>query len=89
MKFQWTEREPHPSEQGTKMVLKPEESPQWAKESILARRVTTIWLVKRPVRCPDFEDKSLQKVDGLVEIPYISDEHADENPEVRVSMKGV
>ncbi|XP_022971345.1 activator of 90 kDa heat shock protein ATPase homolog [Cucurbita maxima] len=36
----------------------------------------------------DSEGKSLQKVDGLVEIPYISDENADEDPEVRVSVKG-
>ena len=32
-----------PPEQSTKMVLKPEDSPQWAKEPILAKRPTTTW----------------------------------------------
>ena len=36
---------------------------------------------------PNSEGKSLQKVDGLVEISYISDEKADEDPEFRVSVK--
>ena len=35
----------------------------------------------------DSAGKSVQKVDGLVEIPYISDENADEDPEVRVSVQ--
>lgn len=35
----------------------------------------------------DGDGGSLLKVDGLVEIPYISDENADENPEIRVSVK--
>lgn len=35
----------------------------------------------------DGEGGSLLKVDGLVEIPYISDENADEDPEIRVSVK--
>ena len=58
-------------EQGTKTMLKPEESPHWAKEPILAGRAAATWLAKRPVWHPDFKGKSLQKVDGLVEIPYI------------------
>ena len=66
-------------------MLKPEESLHWAKEPILARRVATTWLTKRPVRHPDSEGKSLQKVDGFVEIPYIS--NTDEDPEIKVSMK--
>ncbi|QCE05172.1 Activator of Hsp90 ATPase [Vigna unguiculata] len=33
------------------------------------------------------DGKLLQKVDGGVEIPYISDENADEDPEVRVTVK--
>ena len=44
-------------------MLKPEESPQWVKEPILARREATTWLVKRPVRRLDSKGKSLQKVD--------------------------
>ena len=34
-----------------------------------------------------FDGKSLLKVDGVVEIPYIADENADEDPELRVSVK--
>ena len=45
------------------------------------------WLVKRPVRHPDFEGKSLQKVNRLLKILYVFDESADEDPEVRVSTK--
>ncbi|PON56324.1 Activator of Hsp90 ATPase [Trema orientale] len=35
----------------------------------------------------DADGKSLLKVDGVVEIPYIADENADEDPELRVSVK--
>ncbi|KAF3442660.1 hypothetical protein FNV43_RR16576 [Rhamnella rubrinervis] len=35
----------------------------------------------------DPDGKSLLKVDGVVEIPYIADENADEDPEVRVTVK--
>ncbi|XP_057424560.1 uncharacterized protein LOC130718110 [Lotus japonicus] len=35
----------------------------------------------------DAEGKILNKVNGTVEIPYISDENADEDPEVRVTVK--
>ncbi|XP_004497884.1 uncharacterized protein [Cicer arietinum] len=35
----------------------------------------------------DSDGKLLHKVTGTVEIPYISDENADEDPEVRVSVK--
>lgn len=35
----------------------------------------------------DSDGKSLLKVDGLVEFPYIADENADEDPELRVSVK--
>ncbi|KAJ6994211.1 activator of 90 kDa heat shock protein ATPase [Populus alba x Populus x berolinensis] len=35
----------------------------------------------------DSEGNSLLKVDGSVEIPYISDENADEDPEIRVTVK--
>ncbi|KAJ4705544.1 activator of 90 kDa heat shock protein ATPase-like [Melia azedarach] len=35
----------------------------------------------------DDDGVSLLKVDGLVEIPYISDENADEDPEIRVIVK--
>ncbi|XP_065856800.1 uncharacterized protein [Euphorbia lathyris] len=35
----------------------------------------------------DSDGKSLLKADGSVEIPYISDENADEDPEIRVSIK--
>lgn len=35
----------------------------------------------------DADGKSLLKVDGLVEIPYIADENADEDPEVKISVK--
>ena len=70
-----------------KDMLKPKELPQWAKEPILARWPVATWLAKRPMQHPDFEDKSLQKVDGLVEIPYISNENADENPKVKESVK--
>ncbi|XP_054784206.1 uncharacterized protein LOC129291089 [Prosopis cineraria] len=35
----------------------------------------------------DSEGKSLLKVNGTVEIPYISDENADEDPEVKVTVK--
>ncbi|XWS59271.1 hypothetical protein CRYUN_Cryun08bG0107100 [Craigia yunnanensis] len=35
----------------------------------------------------DGEGKTLLKVDGSVEIPYISDENADEDPEVKVTIK--
>ena len=44
-------------------------------------------LAKRPVRHLDSEGKSLQKVDGLVEIPYISEENTNDHPEIRVSVK--
>ncbi|KAK4759610.1 hypothetical protein SAY87_022741 [Trapa incisa] len=35
----------------------------------------------------DSDGKSLLKVEGSVEIPYISDENADEDPELRVTVK--
>ncbi|KDP24654.1 hypothetical protein JCGZ_25570 [Jatropha curcas] len=35
----------------------------------------------------DSDGKSLLKVDGSVEIPYIADENANEDPEIRVSVK--
>lgn len=35
----------------------------------------------------DSDGKSLLKVDGSVEIPYISDENADEDPEIRVTVR--
>ncbi|ERN11128.1 activator of 90 kDa heat shock protein ATPase homolog [Amborella trichopoda] len=35
----------------------------------------------------DSEGKSLQKVDGDVEFPYIADENADEDPEVKIIVK--
>ncbi|OWM82642.1 activator of 90 kDa heat shock protein ATPase homolog 1 [Punica granatum] len=35
----------------------------------------------------DSDGKSLLKVDGTVEIPYISDENADEDPELKVTIK--
>lgn len=35
----------------------------------------------------DSDGKSLLKVDGSVEIPYISDENADEDPEIKVTIK--
>ena len=74
-------------EKGTNTMLNPEESPHWAKEPILARRAATIWLAKRRVRRPDSKGKSLHKVDGLIEILYISEENADEDPKIRVSVK--
>jgi len=61
-------------EQGTKTMLKPEESPHWANEPILARRAAATWLAKMPMRRPDSKGKSLQKVDGLIEILYIFEE---------------
>lgn len=42
--------------------------------------------MKRPVQCTDFEGKSLQKVDGLIEISYFFEENADEDPEIWVSV---
>ena len=39
------------------------------------------------MRRPDLKGKSLRKVDGFVEILYIFDENADEDPEFRVSVK--
>ena len=53
----------------------------------MARRAATTWLAKRSVWCPYSKGKSLQKVDRLIEIPYIFEENDDENPEVRVSVK--
>ncbi|KAJ0242493.1 hypothetical protein HA466_0209480 [Hirschfeldia incana] len=35
----------------------------------------------------DSEGKTIAKAEGLVEMPYISDENADEDPEIRVSVK--
>ncbi|XP_062112178.1 uncharacterized protein LOC133823422 [Humulus lupulus] len=35
----------------------------------------------------DVDGKSLLKVEGVVEIPYIADENADEDPELRFSVK--
>ncbi|KAJ4847232.1 hypothetical protein Tsubulata_035615 [Turnera subulata] len=35
----------------------------------------------------DSDGKTLLKVDGSVDIPYISDENADEDPEIRVTVK--
>ncbi|CAI0402757.1 unnamed protein product [Linum tenue] len=35
----------------------------------------------------DADGKSLLKVDGSVDIPYISDENADEDPEIRVTVR--
>ncbi|KAJ8754458.1 hypothetical protein K2173_005619 [Erythroxylum novogranatense] len=35
----------------------------------------------------DAEGKTLLKVDGSVEVPYISDENADEDPEIRITVK--
>ena len=52
-------------EKGTKTMLKPRESPHWAKEPILARRAAATWLAKRPVRHPDSKGRSLHKVNGL------------------------
>ena len=66
-------------------MLKPEELPQWGKKPVLARRLATTWLAKRPLQRPDSEGKSLQKVDSLLKILYIFDENADEDSEVRVS----
>ena len=57
-------------EQGTKIMLKSEESPQWAKDTISVRRVAATWLVKMPVRRPDSKGKSLQKVKGLPSSVY-------------------
>ena len=51
----------------------------------MARRPATTWL--RLVWLLDSEGKSLSKVDGLVEISYIFNENADEDPKVRVSVK--
>ena len=68
-------------------MLKSEESPQWMKESILARRSATTWLAKRLVRHSNFKGKSVQKVDELIEIPYIFEVNADEDPDIRVSVK--
>ena len=68
-------------------MLKPEESPHWAKEPILARRAAATWLAKRPVRHPDSKGKSLHKIDGLIEILYIFEESADEDPKIRVYVK--
>ena len=68
-------------------MLKLEESPQSMKEPILARRAVVTWLAKRPVRHLDSKGKSLQKVDRLIKIPYISKENADEDPKIRVSVK--
>ena len=45
------------------------------------------WLAKRPVRHLDSKGISLQKIDGLIEIPYIFKENADEDREIRVSVK--
>ena len=53
----------------------------------MAKRAAATCLMKRPVRCPDSKGKSLQKVDGLIEIPCISEENTDEDPEIRVSVK--
>ena len=39
------------------------------------------------MRHPNSEGKSLEKVDGLVEIPYISEKNIDEDPEIRVFLK--
>ena len=68
-------------------MLKPKESPQWAKEPILARRASATWLAKRSVRRPDSKGKSLQKVDGLIEILYIFEENTDDDHEIRVFVK--
>ena len=53
----------------------------------MAGREAATLLAKRPVRHLDSEGKSLQKVDGLVEIPYISEENTNDHPEIRVSVK--
>ena len=39
------------------------------------------------MRRPDSKGKSLQKVHGLIEILYISEENADEDRKIRVSAK--
>ena len=57
-----------------------------AKEPILARRAAATWLAKMPVRRLDSKGKSLQKVDRLIEILYISERNADEDPKIRVSV---
>ena len=67
-------------------MLKPEESPQWAKKPILARRAAVTWLTKRLVRCLDSKGKSLQKVDRFLEILYIFDGNAHEDSEVKVML---
>ena len=53
----------------------------------MERRAAEPWLAKRPMRRPDSKGKSLHKVDGLIEILYISEENADEDPKIMVSMK--
>ena len=53
----------------------------------MARRAAATWLAKRPVRRLDSKGKSLHKVDGLIEILYISEENADEDPKIRISVK--
>uniref|UniRef100_A0A2P2M796 Uncharacterized protein MANES_09G037400 n=1 Tax=Rhizophora mucronata TaxID=61149 RepID=A0A2P2M796_RHIMU len=35
----------------------------------------------------DSDGKSLLKVDGSIEVPYLSDENADEDPEIKVTVK--
>ena len=44
-------------------------------------------MANRPVRRPDSKGKSLHKVDGLIEILYISEENADEDPKIRTFVK--
>ena len=58
-----------------------------AKEPILARRAAATWLAKMPVRRLDSKGESLQKVDRLIEILYIFERNADEDPKIRVSVK--
>ena len=53
----------------------------------MARRAAATWFSKRPVRRPDSKGKSLQKVDGLIEISYISQENTNEDLEIRVCVK--
>ena len=36
---------------------------------------------------PKFQGKSLHKIDRLIEILYISEENANEDPKIRVSVK--
>ncbi|XP_061346360.1 uncharacterized protein LOC133292006 isoform X2 [Gastrolobium bilobum] len=58
---------------------------EWSR-TFFSNLLSNLTVVDGEGEAKDSEGKSLLKVDGTVEIPYISDENADEDPDLRVTV---